>query len=253
MYTRGRVGQALEHLLGVDELPVLLAGTRLAALVMWKSHEEDHKQLPRDTLARSRKRAWIVNGMRLAKWVSRQCPHCNITRAKEKKQLVEQLMADIPEHQLVPCPPFTNVSVDFMGPYKVRGLANQRARIKVYGCVFVCQNTRAVKLIPVPGYDTDSLMLAFINFTSNFSTPSLVVSDAGSQMKKTAKVVSENEEDFAKLNWDKISDTLAKSGTKWLAVPPGCQWRNGICERMVATLKRTLTNILQANESLNIA
>ena len=126
-YTQGRAGRALEKLLGITKLPVLMPGTRLAKLLMWESHDEDHRRTPSDALARSRERAWIVRGAKLAKYVTEHCPKCKLTQ----KKFAAQLMGDIPEHQLTPCPPFTNISVDFLGPYKVRGLGNHRARVKV--------------------------------------------------------------------------------------------------------------------------
>ena len=74
---------------------------------------------------------------------------------------------------------FTHVSIYFLGPYEVRGVANKHAKVKVYGLVIVCQNTRAVKLLAVPGYDTYSFLLAYVRFTSDHGSPRLVVSDLG--------------------------------------------------------------------------
>ena len=137
------------------------------------------KRTTTDALARSCEWAWIVRGGKLAKLMTRQCPRCCL----DSKQLAEQVMGDIPEHQLMPCPPFSNVSLDFLGPFKVNGLANQRARIKVYGLLIVCQkNTRALKLLPVQGYDTGSFLMAYIRFSSNYGNPALVVSDRGTQV-----------------------------------------------------------------------
>merc|ERR1712082_365912 len=144
-YTQGRAGRALEKLLGLTKLPILMSGSRLAKLLMWESHAEDRRRTPSDALAWSRERAWIVRGAKLAKYVTEHCPKCKLTQ----KKFAAQLMADILEHQLTPCPPFTNISVDFLGLYKVRGLGNQRARVKVYSMVIVCQNIRAVKLLVV--------------------------------------------------------------------------------------------------------
>ena len=180
VYTRGRAGPSLEKLLGVSQLPVLMPGTRLAKLIMWESHEEDHRRLPTDALARSRERAWVVRGTAVAKSVTKACPKCRLGNRRQS----EQLMADLPLHQTVPCPPFTHVSLDFLGPYLVRGLGNQRARIKVYGLVIVCQNVRAVKLYAVPGYDTYSFLLAYTRFVADHNAPALVVSDRGSQLVK---------------------------------------------------------------------
>ena len=248
-YTAGRVGRTLESLLGCNRLPVLMPETHLARLIMWQSHEEDHRRTSTDALARSREKAWIVRGGRLAKTICSYCPKCRL----ERKRVQQQVMSDIPPHQLVPCPPFTNISLDFLGPYQVRGLANQRAKVKVYGLVVVCQNTRAVKLLPVPGYDTQSFMLAYVRFTSNFGTPALICSDRGSQLVKAGGSVETSQPDTSGWEWPRIVDSAAKSGTKWVFVESGCQWRNGLVERQVALLKKTMSSVLQTHNNLNYA
>ena len=92
-------------------------------------------------------------------------------------------MSDIPDHQLVPCPPFTFISVDFAGPYRAKAMGNSRSFIKTWGLVIICQNTRAIKMIATAGYSTDNFLTAYHRFVANYGNPSLVVSDAGSQLK----------------------------------------------------------------------
>ena len=80
IYTCGRVGEAaMERILGVDKLPILSAKSRVAWLLMHRAHTEDtgfdHRGVT-STLAKSRTRAWIVNGRRLAKQIRRNCPYC---------------------------------------------------------------------------------------------------------------------------------------------------------------------------------
>ena len=71
-------------------------------------------------------------------------------------------MADIPAHQLKPCPPFTYISLDFAGPYKVKAMGNSRAYVKSWGLVIVCQNTRAIRMYATAGYSTDDFLTAFL-------------------------------------------------------------------------------------------
>merc|ERR1712232_818431 len=191
-YTKGRVGAALGKLLGCEQLPILFPSTRLAQLIMWDSHCEDHRRNPLDTLARSREKAWIVRGSKLAATVCAKCSRCRLLRRVTEVQV----MADIPEHQLTPCPPFTHISLDFMGPFTVKGLANQRARIKVFGLVIVCQNTRAVKVLPVPGYSTEKFLIAYRKFTNECGVPELVLSDQGSQLVKAGRIVNVEKSDL---------------------------------------------------------
>ena len=82
LYMEGRVGRALEHLLGSSRLPVLMPETTLAKLIMWQAHNEDHRRSSADTLARSRERAWIVRGGGIARKVSSACPKCRLESEK---------------------------------------------------------------------------------------------------------------------------------------------------------------------------
>ena len=145
------------EVLGVDRLPILMRSSRLATLIMIKAHEEDHWANPLDALARSRRYAWIVRGRSLAKLICKSCPSCRLVRVK----LSQQLMSDIPPHQLRPCPPFTNISLDFAGPFSARAMGNSRSNIKVWGLVICCQNTRAVKLLATACYSTDDFLTSY--------------------------------------------------------------------------------------------
>ena len=180
VYTRGRLGGSMLSILGVHELPIIMRDSRLATLILTQAHYEDHRANPMDALARSRRYAWIIRGRFLAKQVCKSCVVCRRSRVK----LAEQLMADIPAHQLRPCPPFTHVSLDFAGPFSARAMGNSRAKVKIWGLVLVCQNSRAVKMLATAGYSTDDFITAYRRFTANFGNPSLVITDAGTQLKK---------------------------------------------------------------------
>ena len=122
VYVRGRCDGSLMELLGVARLPVLVRHSRLALLIMLEAHCEDHRSSASNVLARSRQRAWIIRGRFLAKLVCKSCPLCKLNRRK----MTQQLMADIPAHQLYPCLPFSYVSLDFAGPYMAKDMGNSR-------------------------------------------------------------------------------------------------------------------------------
>ena len=68
VWTRGRyTRRGLEEKLGVSEIPVLDPRSRLSELIMREAHERDHRHAPADTLARSRRTAWVVRGRNCAK------------------------------------------------------------------------------------------------------------------------------------------------------------------------------------------
>ena len=181
LYVRGRCGQSLLEPLGVTKLPVLAHITRLAELIMWESHCKDHRMSSSDVLARSRQWAWIIRGRYLARLICKTRPKCKLTQ----KKLSAQLMADITVHQLRPCPPFTYISLDFAGPYKVKAMGNSRAYVKSWGLVIICQNTRAICMSATAGYSTDDFLTTFLRFKANHGNPLLVVTNAGRQFIKT--------------------------------------------------------------------
>ena len=247
VYARGRCDKSLPRLLGIERLPILARDTRLARLIMWESHMEDHRASSVDVLARSRQRAWIVRGRFLAREICKSCPRCKLLRRK----LTKQLMSQIPDHQLFPCPPFSHVSVDFAGPYRAKAMGNSRSYVKLWGLVIICQNTRAIKMLATAGYSTDDFLTAYRRFTANFGNPRLVVSDAGSQLKKAGKIIEQG--DPAALDWEKIRHGAARNGTEWTCVEPGCQWRNGLAEAAVKLVKSTLSLTLESQTTLTYA
>ena len=135
LVTRGRLGEtALEPLLGVSELPILMANTRVAKLYMWRSHLGHsgpnkcgflHRAVA-ETLARSRRSVWIVRGKQVAKKVCSSCMEC---RKLKQVALGQQMASLCPESSTV-CPPWTYVSLDYAGPVIIKGEVNKRSRGK---------------------------------------------------------------------------------------------------------------------------
>ena len=104
-------------------------------------------------------------------------------------------------------------------------------------------------MLATSGYSTDDFLTAYRRFTANFGNPVLVVSDAGSQLRKAGQLIEQG--DPASLDWKNICEGAAKNGTEWKCVAPGCQWRNGLAEAAVKLLKSTLMLTLSSQTTLN--
>ena len=239
--TRGRLGKGIWKLLGAEELPILMPEARLAKIIMIEAHEQDHRG-PKSTLWRSRTKAWIWRGWRLAQEVERKCTWCRM----KKKVMIEQRMGDLPEDRFaVGSKPFTWVSLDLMGPTLVKGMVNGRMSMKVWPLVIVCRSTGAVHTQLMHNYGTEAFLLQWDNFVAIRGVPRKVVSDRGSQLTSADNYVTWKEsEDPAKWAWDEIEVRSAREGTVWEFVPSGCQWRNGLAESRVKALKSTLAHML---------
>ena len=76
---------------------------------------------------------------------------------------------------------FNHIAIDYFGPYMAKPPKGRQTRntrfYKVWGMALVCQNTRAVKIYPIEGYDTASFLTIFGVHCANHGVPTTVLSD----------------------------------------------------------------------------
>ena len=85
-------------------------------------------------------------------------------------------MAQLPEKRLVASNPFTNVGVDYCGPFKVK---IGRRHEKGWCCLFTCLIIRAVHIEIVPKLDSDSCLYAITRYIARPGKPRTIISDNG--------------------------------------------------------------------------
>ena len=140
------------RVLGVDELPILSANSRLTYLIMTEAHRQDHKW-PKITLWRSCSQAWIHQGYNLAKRVEQECVLCTL----KKKVLLDQKMGPLPVVRFaVSSPPWTGVAIDLLGSTEVKAMTNSRAKMKVWPLVIACLSTGALMILVMHSYGTQA-------------------------------------------------------------------------------------------------
>ena len=148
-----RAAWGIQHYYGQEYLAVIMSSTRVAELVMWHAHCLSHKSAA-VTVANSRKICFIVGARKLAKSMGKACIRCR----EMKRKLVEQRMAPLPIRLQVPAPCFTHIGVDLAGPVLIKDMVVTKSTRstniykKMWIAVYVCLNTKAVKLYLVPGY-----------------------------------------------------------------------------------------------------
>ena len=92
------------------------------------------------TVAKTRKKYWIIGVRDIAKSVKFKCVFCREMEAKTESQV----MADLPPSRMAPLtPPFYYTSCDSFGPSSVK--IGRKTTAKHYGVIFTCL-TRAVHL-----------------------------------------------------------------------------------------------------------
>jgi len=73
----------------------------------------------------------------------------------------EQRMAELPDYQVEPAPPFSNCTVDYFGPLVIK---EGRKELKRYGVLFTCMASRAIHLEVAATLETDSFINALCRF-----------------------------------------------------------------------------------------
>ena len=216
-----------------DGVPVLPADHDLSKLYMREAHEVDHGGV-NSAVMRSRNKVWIIQGARMAKSIIHKCFECKLRH----KPLQGQKMAPLHPSRIGPAPIFDSVAVDLFGPIEFRDMVRKRNTSKGWGVIFVCTATSAIHLELTESYSTDSFLQALRRFLCARGTPHRIYSDRGSQLVQASKEVAE---------WDfsVIRDWCTEKRFTWELVPTGGQHMNGLAERMIGILKKTLIRTLE--------
>ena len=90
------------------------------------------------TLSKVRRNYWIIKLQRIAKSICYLCVICR----KERKEIQEQIMGQLPIDRLKQAPAWYSISLDYLGPVEVRGEVNKRSRGKTYGLIINYKQTR---------------------------------------------------------------------------------------------------------------
>ena len=225
----------VRYRIGYDQegVPVLPADHGLSKLYMQEAHDVDHGGV-NTAVMRSRNKVWIIKGARLAKSIVQKCFECKLRH----KPLQSQKMAPLHPSRIGPAPIFSSVAVDLFGPLEFRDMVKKRVTGKGWGVMFVCTATTAIHIELTESYSTDAFLQALRRFMCMRGTPHRIYSDRGSQLVQAAKEVAQ---------WDfsSIQAWCSERKFTWELVPTGGQHMNGLAERMIGILKKTLVRTLE--------
>ena len=234
-----RAHEGLKSHYGNDTFPILTYQDPLSYIWMKTAHEEDHYGVTR-TVARSRRRYWIVRARKLANKIRRSCYEC---RLLDKKMAMQQ-MAPLPLSRLSVSLPFDVTSLDLFGPILIKDSVKKKTTKKVWGVIFTCASTRAVYMDLTEDYSTDEILTTIRKFVSVRGCPSEMISDQGSQLISAAKEIAELVKDW---DWASVASWAATERMKWTVVPAEGQHQNGLSESLIKSVKRTIEHKLKPN------
>ena len=196
-----------------------------------------------------RQHFWIIQARSLVRHVLRRCIDCR----KRNEVPMTQLMADLPKERLTPYDrPFTYTGVDFFGPFYVK---RGRSSEKVYGCLFTCLTSRAVHIEDVSSLESDAFIQALRRFISNRGCPKEIWSDNGTNFVGADKEIRNS---IRQWNQDDLNKQLIKDGIncslcpmfQWKFQPPTASHMNGVWERLIRSVRKTMKAILGNPDAL---
>ena len=196
-----------------------------------------------------RQHFWIIQARSLVRHVLRRCIDCR----KRNEVPMTQLMADLPKERLTPYDrPFTYTGVDFFGPFYVK---RGRSSEKVYGCFFTCLTSRAVHIEDVSSLESDAFIQALRRFISNCGCPKEIWSDNGTNFVGADKEIRNS---IRQWNQDDLNKQLIKDGIncslcpmfQWKFQPPAASHMNGVWERLIRSVRKTMKAILGNPDAL---
>ena len=158
----GRAEHWMQATWNKQEFILLPHNHRLFHLIAESDHAKGGHLGVSSTVAKIRSRFWIINVQKIVKSICNKCIKCR----KKFKMLCGEAMKDLPVERLQPSPPFTNVGVDFFGPFTIKGEVQKRTRGKCFGVIFTCFACRAVYVDVSSDYSTDSFLQVLRRFAS---------------------------------------------------------------------------------------
>ena len=115
-----------------DKHPIILPRCRFAELLIKSIHRSNAHAGAAHTLCALRKRYWLLSATSAVKHVIHKCLHCR----KQLSSPCVQQMSDLPLDRIEPGkPPFTNIGIDYFGPFEVKV---GRSYPKRYGVMITC-------------------------------------------------------------------------------------------------------------------
>lgn len=188
-----------------------------------------------------RKRFWIIHAKQVIQIRLRKCVRC----FREKPQIAQQLMGNLPEPRITSCSrPFTATGIDFTGAIELKASRYRGNTVyKGYIAVFICLSTKAVHLEAVSGMSTDHFLCALYRFIGRRGLCHDIYSDCGTNFVGADRVLRSNSKKFAESVNSEVVPKLAQRNIQWHFNPPHSPNFGGLWEANVKSVKHHLKRV----------
>ena len=195
---------------------------------------------PSLTLYKVRKRAWITSGRQQVKKALFKC-------SCRKTILLNERMGKIPLWRTEENPTiWSRVGTDVLGPFWVRkNSKNDTTEMKkTWAILWTDLISRGILVDLLDSADTIGVLRSLRRVTAIYGSANIYYSDCATYYKKASL---ELKNFVASIEWSQVRNQARKWNADWIFATPAAPFRNATSERLVSTIKQSLTKIVKKN------
>ncbi|XP_076482503.1 uncharacterized protein LOC117165311 [Bombus vancouverensis nearcticus] len=239
-----RVGGRLSHspMPFHQKHPIILPKSSVTALIIEHEHLLNLHSGTQATLYALRRSYWPIDGRSQIWSTLKKCVRC----CRANPPPVDYIMGDLPAARITESRPFTNVGIDYCGPFYIKERRDRNRRnIKVYVAIFVCLAVKAVHIELVSDLTSEAFISALRRFIARRGFCVTIYSDNGTNF---VGVNNELRELRNLLQSDdhkaQVQSFLADRRIEWHFIPPNSPHFGGLWEATVKSFKRHLRRVV---------
>ena len=189
----------------------------------------------KQTLSSLRAEFWVPRARRLVKKIVDRCVTCRLVSASPFDLPPPP---PLPECRVTMSRPFSNLGVDFCGPFTLK------RQQKWYVAIFTCAVTRAVHFEALSDLSAESFLLALKRFIGRRGVPELIISDNAKTFKCVARKLKRIFDSPA------LQRYFTEHRVRWHFYVERAPWHGGFVETCVKLFKGVFKKLL-CRSSLN--
>uniref|UniRef100_UPI00143CB134 uncharacterized protein LOC117162391 n=1 Tax=Bombus vancouverensis nearcticus TaxID=2705178 RepID=UPI00143CB134 len=225
-----RVGGRLSHssMTFAQKHPIVLPKSSVTTRIIEHEHKIHMHSGTQATLYAVRQRYWPVDGRSQVWRAIKSCVRC----CRAQPPPVEYVMGNLPEARVTESRPFTNVGVDYCGPFHIKEKRDRnRRQIKVYVAIFVCLAIKAVHIELVDDLTSEAFIAALRRFIARRGYCSTIHSDNGTNFRGASNELRELHDLLQSDDHkEKVTAFLADKQIEWRFIPPHSPHFGGLWE-----------------------
>ena len=219
---QGRLGNSY---LPFDTKHPILLNRYFTRLVILHAHFNVKHMRVKATLNGVRSKYWISKGKQKVRFIIKNCVRCKDVNAKP---LIGPPPPDLPQYGVSFVFAFTNVGVDYAGPFFVKETYCQDSKMyKAYILLLTCAAARSIHIELIPSMFCSSLIRCLKRFIGRKGKFNMAISD-----------------NFQTFISDELKQFLALEEISWHHILPRSPWWGAFYERLIRIIKEALKKVV---------